>query len=173
MLAKFVFFVFLVVLTRSSAFLSSASFSATARRFTVQYLAFPWFGGGNENNDESKEATSANLGNVASVMDSMASFKKSQRIEERTSGVLQDLSNIFIDGSSADGKVKVTYNGQQKPVGVQIDVNYFQSLKNDKAGSEELSMAIQQAIQEAHEKSTVKMEEKMKNLYQDIGFETS
>lgn len=137
-------------------------------------MAFLWFGGGkDENNDESSEATSENLGNVASVMESMARFKKSQRIEKRTTGVLQDLSNLFIEGCSSDGKVKVTYDGQQKPVSVRIDQNYFQSLKSDRTGSEELSTAVQQAMQEAHTKSTAKMEEKMKSLYEDIGFDTS
>jgi DNA-binding protein YbaB len=136
-----------------------------------QRFAFPWFGGGTEDSDESDEMTSANLGNVASVMESMNSYSKSQSIAKRTQGVLQDLSNSLIDGSSADGKVKVTYNGQQKPVGVQIDPGYFFSLKNDKEGAEELSAAVQQAIEEAHEKTSAKMEEKMNSLYRQIGFE--
>eukprot|EP00980_Cylindrotheca_fusiformis_P008765 scaffold1869_cov122-Cylindrotheca_fusiformis.AAC.27 len=138
-------------------------------------MAFLWFGGGKEDSidESSSKAASAYLGNVASVMDTMASFKKSQRIEKRTTGVLQDLSNQFVEGSSADGKIKFTYDGKQKPIGVQIDPNYFQSLKNGKAGSEELSKAVLEAIREAHEKSTAKMEEKMKSVYEEIGFETS
>ena len=139
--------------------------------------AFPWFGGGSdeENSEEksSSKETNANLANVASVMDSMTRFKNSQRIGERTNSCLQDLSNILIEGTAADGKVKVTFSANQKPMGVQIDPTYFQSLKNDKEGSEELSLVIQQAIEEAHTKSTAKMEEKMKALYTDLGFESS
>ena len=100
----------------------------------------------------------------------MKSFKSSQRIGDRTSAILQDLSNILVEGSAADGKVKVTCNGQQRPLGVQIDEAYFQSLQNNKEGSEELSAALTKAMQEAHYKSTERMEEKMKSFYADLGF---
>jgi DNA-binding protein YbaB len=78
-----------------------------------------------------------------------------------------------VEGTSKEGKVKVTYNGQQKPMGVQIEETYFQSLKSNKDGADELSDALSQAMEEAHSKSAAKMEEKLKSLYSDLGFESS
>ena len=140
-------------------------------------FAFPWFGGGDEdkkNQDESSdEVLGVHLEGVANIVDSMVSFKTSQRVGERSSAVLQDLKNVLVEGASKDGKVKVTYNGQQKPIGVQIEEAYFQSLKSNKDGADELSDALSKAMQEAHSKSAAKMEEKLKSLYSDLGFETS
>jgi DNA-binding protein YbaB len=136
-------------------------------------FAFPWFGGSDDDNrDESDEIPSASLSGVANIMDSMASFKTSQRVEDRTSAVLQDLSNVLVEGASRNGKVKVTYNGQQQPMAVQIDEGYFQSL-DGKDGAEKLGKALTEAMQEGHTKSAGKMEEKLKSLYSDLGFETA
>lgn len=130
---------------------------------TTLNFAFPWFGGSNEKDDETDE----NLGKVASVMDSMNKYSATQTIAKRTQGVLQDLSNTLIEGSSVDGKVKITYNAQQKPIGVQVDAEYIQSLKDGEDGAEELSVAIQHAMEEAHERSNNKVQEKMSSLYKD------
>lgn len=161
-------------LEKSSAWLShlpAARVSNTSKRFAF----LPWFGDAstNKNEDENnieeeQSQPPANLVNVATVMEDLKNAKK---IGERTNNVLQDLSNILIEGSAAEGKVKVTYTANQKPMGVQIDPEYFQSLKGDKEGSNELSLAITQAMEEAHTKSAVKMEEKLKTLYADLGFE--
>mmetsp|Transcript_28455 Transcript_28455/g.69028 ORF Transcript_28455/g.69028 Transcript_28455/m.69028 type:complete len:211 (-) Transcript_28455:57-689(-) len=138
--------------------------------------AFKWFGASPDDEDDKQEnsdefLTSTNLGNVASVIDSMSNFKKSQRIEERTNTVIKDLSATMLTGESSDGKVKITFNGQMKPMGVEIDPEYFQTLKADEEGSTQLSTAIQQALADVSEKSTRKVEEKMKGIYQDIGFD--
>ena len=139
--------------------------------------AFPWFGGSEEEKKEETktvpEESEQNLEGVANIMDSMTNFGTAQEIGDRTSTVLQDLSNILVEGSSKEGKVKVTYNGQQLPVGVQIDEAYFQSLKSTTEGSNELCEALSQAMQDAHSKSTSKMDEKLKSLYSDLGFESS
>lgn len=139
--------------------------------------AFKWFGGSADGEDDTQEKSdeflaSANLGNVASVIDSMSNFKKSQRIEERTSNVIKDLSTTMLTGESSDGKVKITFNGQMKPMGVDIDPEYFKSLKAKAEGSTQLSAAIQQALVDVNEKSKRKVEEKMKGIYQDIGFDS-
>ena len=42
-----------------------------------------------------------------------------------------------------------------------------------KSGAGELSIAIAEAMREAHAKSASKMEEKVKSLYSDLGFDTS
>lgn len=142
-------------------------------RTTVLHV-FGWFKGGDTKDDfdKSDEAVSANLAGVAGIMDSMASFKVSLRVSDRTNAVLQDLANTIVEGTAADGKVKITYNGQQQPVNVLIDENYFQSLSR-KNGAAELSNALMEAMQEGHKKSASKMEDKLKALYSDLGFDTT
>jgi DNA-binding protein YbaB len=142
---------------------------------TTGLSVFGWFQNDDEEKSQDQESdgvVSANLSGVAEIMNSMKSFKTSKRVSDRTTAVLQDLSNTIVEGTSADGKVKVIYNGQQQPVGVQIDESYFQSLGR-KSGAGELSIAITEAMQEAHTKSASKMEEKVKSLYSDLGFDTS
>jgi len=104
----------------------------------------------------------------------MESFKTSQRIGERTGSALQDLSNTFVEGTAADGKVKVSFNGQQIPVGVEIDETYLKSIVSEKGqeGVDELCSALTKAMREAHMKSASKVEDKMKSLYSDLGFES-
>lgn len=132
---------------------------------------FSWFTGNNEENQkESTEKASESLGGVAGIMDSMESFKISQRVGERSSGVLQDLSNILVEGTAADGKVQVRFNGNGRPMGVHIDDGYFQSLKKKKDGVEELNIALTKAMQDAHFKSSEKMDERLKSFYSDLGF---
>jgi DNA-binding protein YbaB len=135
--------------------------------------AFPWFGGsdGDENNDEPDEIASASLRGVSTIMDSMSSFKSSQRVGERASAILQDLSSTIVEGTAADGKVKVSFDGNQQPIGVQIDETYLQAIKNRKEGAEELGLAMTKAMQDAHTKSGLKLEEKLKSVYADLGFE--
>lgn len=142
---------------------------------TTGLFVFGWFQNDGEDKSQDKEldgVVSANLSGVAGMMNTMSNLKTSKRVSVRTSAVLQDLSNTIVEGTSEDGKVKVTFNGQQQPVGVQIDDSYFQSLGR-KSGAGELSIAIAEAMREAHAKSASKMEEKVKSLYSDLGFDTS
>lgn len=133
--------------------------------------AFSWFTGNNgENQNEAIEKASESLGGVAGIMDSMESFKTSQRVGERTNGVLQDLSNIIVEGTAADGKVQVRFDGNGRPKGVNIDDGYFQNLKKKKDGVEELNIALAKAMKDAHSKSAEKMDERLKSFYSDLGF---
>ncbi len=149
-------------------------FVQKGRTTTMALSVFGWFQGGDakEEDEQSDEILTANLSGVAGIMDSMASFKTSQRVSDRTNVVLQDLANTIVEGAAADGKVKVTYNGQQQPVSVLIDESYFRSLGR-KNGAADLSIALTEAMQEAHKKSASKMEDKMKSLYADLGFDTT
>lgn len=141
---------------------------------TTSLSVFGWFQSKDDEKVDSEslnEAVTANLSGVAGIMNSMSNFKTSQRVSDRTNTVLQDLANTIVEGTAADGKVKVTFNGQQRPMGVQIDDGYFQSLGR-KTGAGELNKALTEAMREAHTKSSQKMEEKLKALYSDLGFET-
>ena len=144
--------------------------STTSRRRTsLSVLGF--FQGKDEQgkDDSTDEMEVGSLSGISEVMNSMNRFKTSQRVSERTNVVIQELAGVTVEGTSADGKVKVMFNGQQRPVGVQIDEAYFQALGR-KSGARELSVAINEAMKQAHEKSAAKMEEKLKALYSDLGF---
>jgi DNA-binding protein YbaB len=101
-------------------------------------------------------------------MESIQSYETSQKVARATAATLQDLSNTLVEGSAADGKVKVTFNGQQEPINVQIDEGYY-----NKVGVNELSSALIQAMKDANIKSALKVDDKLKSLYNDFGFDSS
>ena len=154
------------------------------RRPSSQRFAFAWFNSNGKDSKDSKDSNSPDnspdhdsaettslLSDASTIMES---FKTSQRLGERTGEVLQELSYTFVEGSSAEGKVKVTFNGQQIPIGVKVDETYLEDLVSNrgKDGIEEFCSALTNAMQDAHYKSGIKVEEKMKSLYSDLDFES-
>lgn len=108
------------------------------------------------------------LGGVAGIMDSMDSFKKSQRIGKMTGALMQELSATTVEGVAENGKIKVFYDCQQRPVSTFIDEAFF-----DATDASDVAIAITTAMKDAHFKSTEKMEEKMKSFFNDIGLPSS
>lgn len=139
---------------------------------TVLFINFGWFSGRqNENDDDPNNmeslmgaASSAGMGGVASTMDSMENFKRTQRAGKMTRKLVQELASTTVEGSAADGKVKVVLDCQQRPVRVDIDQTYI-----DEVGVADLCSAITSAMSEAHAKSLRRMDEKMKNFYTELG----
>jgi len=144
------------------------------RSFTTSRSAFRWWFSDSpeddtENDDLASNSTEIRLSeDVADVANVMEGLKRSQRVGERAEKVLQELSSTIVQGTGADGNVKVTYNGQQIPVGVQVDETYLKEVasKSSKEGVEELCLALITAMQDAHYKSGTKLEEKMKSFYE-------
>ncbi|KAG7345842.1 YbaB/EbfC DNA-binding family protein [Nitzschia inconspicua] len=152
--------------------------------------AFFWFGGddgdsADPNNDIDNElkdtattntaaTIASNLVSISNVMDSkLGSFKSSQRVGDKTGAALADLSNTLVEGSSDNGKIKVTMTGQQQFMGIQIDESYFSELAqrpSSKDALQELSLQLTSAMKGAHSKSEQKLQDKLKSLYQDLGF---
>lgn len=85
-----------------------------------------WFTGKNEvdKNRSDEDALSKDGKGIVSIMNSMESFKKSQRAGKMTASLVQELSSTIVEGSSPDGKIKVLYDGQQRPLSVDIDESY-------------------------------------------------
>lgn len=67
-------------------------------------------------------------------------------------------------GNAPGGKVKVIFNGHQRPKGIEIDDAYLESLSPD-----DLCADITAAMQDAHTKSTEFMQKKMQPLYTELG----
>jgi nucleoid-associated protein EbfC len=103
---------------------------------------------------------------VVTIMDSMDQLKRSQRIGKITAALVQELKSITVEGSSENGKVKVTYDGQQNPISTYVDENYYKE-KND---VHDFTNALTYAMKDAQVKSIEKMQEKMKNVYSELGF---
>lgn len=106
----------------------------------------------------------AGLGGVAGIMDSMENFKTAQQVGKMTNSLVQDLQKETYEGVAMEGKVKVVFDGQQRPIGVQIDEAYLAG-----ADASELNSALTSAMKDAYQKSSEKMDEKMKSFYIDLG----
>ncbi len=105
--------------------------------------------------------SSSNMGTTATTMEN---FKQSQELGRKTSALLAELSSTTVEGSAAGGKIKVLVDGQQKPMGVEIDDEYFETV-----AVEDLTEKLATAMQDAHDKSTKLMQDRMESLYSDIG----
>jgi DNA-binding protein YbaB len=128
-----------------------------------------WFSGkSEEKNGYNGEGQLGNLEGVPSIMDSMDNFKRSQRVGKMTASLMQELASTSVEGVAADGKVKVTFDCQQRPTGVNIDETYFES-----ADVLDVNNACTSAMKEAHSKSVERMEEKMKSFYSELGLDSN
>ena len=143
----------------------------------LRQFAFAWFKDSPADKNDEEPDCSANSQlseNLADASNVMESFKTSKLIGERSGAALQELSYTFVEGKSTDGKVKVTFNGQQIPVGVEIDEIYLEGIvsENGKEGVDDLCSALTYAMKDAHYKSGVKVEEKMNSVYTDLEFDS-
>ena len=110
----------------------------------------------------------------------MENFKQSQELGKKTATLLADLSSSTVEGTAANGKVRVYFDGQQHPMGVEMDPEYLQRLlrvgeggSESNSGFEDLNEAVTVAMQDAHAKSVALMDEKMRDLYSDLGLPPS
>ena len=128
---------------------------------------------GKSSNNGSRSGGSS--GGVVTIMDSMDQLKRSQRIGKITATLVQELKSITVEGSSENGKIKITLDGQQNPISTFIDESYFreqqqQPQRSTSVDTNELAKAITVAMKDARIKSIEKMNEKMKNVYNELGF---
>eukprot|EP00814_Leptocylindrus_danicus_P014831 CAMPEP_0116017404 /NCGR_PEP_ID=MMETSP0321-20121206/8028_1 /TAXON_ID=163516 /ORGANISM="Leptocylindrus danicus var. danicus, Strain B650" /LENGTH=180 /DNA_ID=CAMNT_0003487591 /DNA_START=21 /DNA_END=563 /DNA_ORIENTATION=- len=118
-----------------------------------------------------KKPKEGSIGETAYMMES---FKKAQAVSRRTSNLADELSRTKIEGTSSDGKCTVTFDGQQRPLGVVIDESFLElCVRGEDGDAEELSKSITEAMQEAHAKSKQVMKEKMTVLYSELGLPTT
>jgi DNA-binding protein YbaB len=137
-------------------------------------LSFLWSAGDDskkkkekEENSKTAQSTKQNskMGTTATTMEN---FKQSQELGKKTGSLTQELSSIQVEGVAAKGKIKVFVDGQQQPMSVEIDEEYFKQ-----GGVEEFSEELLIAMQDAHDKSIQIMQDKMQGLYSDLGLPPS
>jgi DNA-binding YbaB/EbfC family protein len=85
-------------------------------------------------------------------------FKKAQQIQEGAKQLQEELEQMQIEGEAAGGLVKVIMSGNQEPRQVIISPD---AMKED---AETLSDMVTTALQEAYQKSTDTMRDRMEDL---------
>lgn len=85
-------------------------------------------------------------------------FKKAQQVQEGAKRLQEELENMEIEGQAGGGLVKVYMSGNQEPLSVQITEEALNE------GSEVLSDLVKAAMQDAYNKSTETMRDRMEEL---------
>lgn len=85
-------------------------------------------------------------------------FKKAQQVQEGAKQLQEELEQMEIAGESDEGLVKVILSGNQEPLRVEIAPESLEK------GAETLSELVTAAMQDAYEKSTATMRERMEEL---------
>ena len=173
----------------------------------------------NNNNNDNNNLTNEAETTMNRAVKMMEEHRRSQEAADRTSAIMEELASITVvgrskagtssggggigilgfgdeDAKNRGGGVKVIFNGQQRPVSVNVDSKYLSSLMMMSASAspsstksspsstttttsttvttttsatEELNQAIIDAMQDGYEKSGKIMEEKLKVLYDQLG----
>jgi DNA-binding YbaB/EbfC family protein len=85
-------------------------------------------------------------------------FKKAQQIQEGAKQLQEELEQMQIEGEAAGGLVKVIMSGNQEPRQVIISPDAMQE------DAETLSDMVTTALQDAYQKSTETMRDRMEDL---------
>ena len=123
-----------------------------------------FFGGKKSSENDEHSEGKCDSGAVAEMMESMSTLESAQRMGKLTTSILQDLQSSIVEGSAQDGKVKVSFDCQQKPVRVSIDEGYYAE-----ASASEMAASLTLALQDGHAKSIDKMEDKTRTLFSEFG----
>ena len=95
----------------------------------------------------------------------MQMMKQAQNLQKKLKDTQAELANIEITGESAGGAVKVICDGQGKFKSIKLSPEAINSENPSSVDSDSIEMLediITSAIQQASEKATKQMEEKMK-----------
>ena len=184
-----VFFIFLLPIV-AAAFLTgrtsnSRGTSTTSKRrigggggggdtTTTLCVSLPnWFG--NKDADSTTGATTINDDLMQRTAKMMEDHRRSQEASERTSAMMEELASTFVVGESKQGPnrkkggVKVPFNGQRRPVSVEVDPKFLVSSSSGVISTSELNDAITEAMQNAFDLSGLLLEKRMTQLYEQLG----
>ncbi|CAD7705029.1 unnamed protein product [Ostreobium quekettii] len=76
----------------------------------------------------------------------------------------EELSSVVFEGYDEEETVKVVVSGNQEPRAVELTQDALDQ------GTEVLQTRLVEAMQDAHSKSVLGMKDRMKRLYEDLGF---
>jgi DNA-binding protein YbaB len=152
-----------LLLTATSATAFSTSRTAAARQSTSLNLF------GSKPKDPNSDAAKQ-----PGMMDQLAMFKKAQEIAQKKKKLDDELANETITGTAADGNIEITvkYIPPQLPANptpgyeaaaVNINEEYLSQVT-----SEDLSVALVEAIRDGEKKASERVGEKYKELEEDM-----
>ncbi|KAL7436001.1 hypothetical protein ACHAXM_004956 [Skeletonema potamos] len=121
-----------------------------------------WFG--NKDDDSTIDETDL-MQRTAKMMED---HRRSQEAMEKTSAMMEELAATLVVGESKKKGVKVIFNGQRRPVSVEVDPTFILS-SSGVISTAELNTAITDAMKNAYEQSGSLMEKRMSSLYEQLG----
>mmetsp|Transcript_30338 Transcript_30338/g.45622 ORF Transcript_30338/g.45622 Transcript_30338/m.45622 type:complete len:190 (-) Transcript_30338:114-683(-) len=150
----------------------SAAFTGSDRRtshhqlksYTSLRVTLPnWFG----NKDDDSNIDETDLMQRTAKM--MEDHRRSQEAMEKTSAMMDELASTLVVGESKKKGVKVTFNGQRRPVSVEVDPSFLISSSSGVISTSELNKAMTEAMKNAYDQSGALMEKRMSGLYEQLG----
>ena len=149
----------------SAAFVGSERRTSTYRHSdTSLRVSLPnWFG---NKNDDSNIDEKDLMQRTAKMMED---HRRSQEAMEKTSAMMDELAATLVVGESKKKGVKVTFNGQRRPVSVEVDPSFLVSSSSGVISTTELNKAITDAMKNAYDQSGALMEKRMSGLYEQLG----
>lgn len=90
-------------------------------------------------------------------------FQKAQQIQKDAVRLQEELDTLILEGSSEDGRVRVTISGNQVPQGVVLDPGLLAEEPHV------VEAAVLEALQAAHQRSTETMKARMEELTGGLG----
>ncbi|KAL3535124.1 hypothetical protein ACH5RR_003585 [Cinchona calisaya] len=120
--------------------------------------------GGKKNNNEKSDDNSSKAGILGNMQNLYETVKKAQMVVQvEAVRVQKELAVAEFEGYCEGELVKVTLSGNQQPVRTEITEAAME------LGAEKLSILINEAYKDAHQKSVLAMKEKMSVLAQSLG----
>ncbi|KAI3446731.1 hypothetical protein Pfo_003396 [Paulownia fortunei] len=117
------------------------------------------FGGKKDNGEKSDDTTSK-----ARMQNLYETVKKAQMVVQvEAVRVQKELATAEFDGYCEGELIKVTLSGNQQPIRTEITEAAME------LGPEKLSLLINEAYKDAHQKSVLAMKERMSDLAQSLG----
>mmetsp|Transcript_1683 Transcript_1683/g.2520 ORF Transcript_1683/g.2520 Transcript_1683/m.2520 type:complete len:188 (-) Transcript_1683:116-679(-) len=165
LIVRFSFVIIIIFPILSAAFTGSDRRTSHHQRSeTSLRVTLPnWFG----NKDDDSNIDETDLMQRTAKM--MEDHRRSQEAMEKTSAMMDELAATLVVGESKKKGVKVTFNGQRRPVSVEVDPSFLISSSSGVISTSELNKAMTEAMKNAYDLSGALMEKRMGGLYEQLG----
>lgn len=120
--------------------------------------------GGKKNDGEKSDDAPSKAGILGGMQNLYETVKKAQMVVQvEAVRVQKELAVAEFDGYCEGELIKVTLSGNQQPIRTEITEAAME------LGAEKLSLLINEAYKDAHQKSVLAMKERMSDLAQSLG----
>ncbi|KAK6151568.1 hypothetical protein DH2020_014203 [Rehmannia glutinosa] len=120
--------------------------------------------GGKKDNGEKSDDTTSKAGILGGMQNLYETVKKAQMVVQvEAVRVQKELAVAEFDGYCEGELIKVTLSGNQQPIRTEITEAAME------LGPKKLSLLINEAYKDAHQKSVLAMKERMSDLAQSLG----